>query len=197
VAWDTRATRAALLAAAVDEFSEHGFAGGRIERISSRAGVNRERIYSYFGGKEALFQEVLSEHLGVALDGTPLRGDGPPALGDFAGRYFDFTLEHPSLARLVFWEGLELEELVNTTGRCARAGALASAIRTALPPISDVAAQDLLLTIVTLCYGWRVSPNLTRVITSADPDHRHRRGVIVRTATLLAADAVTAASSSD
>ncbi|NJP82382.1 helix-turn-helix transcriptional regulator, partial [Streptomyces sp. AA8] len=55
MAWDTARTRQALLDAAVDEFAEHGFDGARIERIGTRAGVNKERIYQYFGNKQRLF----------------------------------------------------------------------------------------------------------------------------------------------
>ncbi|MDN5844225.1 MAG: TetR/AcrR family transcriptional regulator, partial [Alcaligenaceae bacterium] len=56
---DTERSQAAILAAARDEFTEHGFAGGRVERIAERAGVNKRLIYYYFGNKNDLFLSVL------------------------------------------------------------------------------------------------------------------------------------------
>jgi AcrR family transcriptional regulator len=55
MAWDTAKTKRLLLDAAVDEFAAHGPEGARIDRIAAAAGVNKERIYPYFGGKQQLF----------------------------------------------------------------------------------------------------------------------------------------------
>jgi AcrR family transcriptional regulator len=44
MAWDTERTKALLLAAATEEFSEKGLAGARVDRIAAAAGVNKERI---------------------------------------------------------------------------------------------------------------------------------------------------------
>jgi len=62
-------------------------------------------------------------------------------------------------------------------------------IRSALPALSEAAAEDLLLTIVTLCHAWVASPNVPLVITGP-PDEERRRASIVRTGELLAQDAV-------
>ena len=56
---DPRRTSAAVLAAAVKEFSEKGFGGARVNRIAARAKVNKRMLYHYFGGKEALYLAVL------------------------------------------------------------------------------------------------------------------------------------------
>jgi TetR/AcrR family transcriptional regulator, upper aerobic nicotinate degradation pathway regulator len=50
-----------VLEAAIDEFSEHGFAGARIERISQRAGTVDRMLYYYYGNKERLYQAVLGK----------------------------------------------------------------------------------------------------------------------------------------
>ncbi|MGX9902297.1 TetR family transcriptional regulator [Arthrobacter sp. SA17] len=49
MAWDIERTKALLLQAATAEFSEKGLAGARIDRIAAAAGINKERIYQYFG----------------------------------------------------------------------------------------------------------------------------------------------------
>lgn len=55
------ATAAAILGAAHAEFAEHGFAGGRVDRIAERAQVNKALIYHHYTSKEGLFLAVL-EH---------------------------------------------------------------------------------------------------------------------------------------
>ena len=55
------ATRDAILRAATKVFAKHGFAGGRIEMISTAAKSCDRMIYYYFGSKEALFIAVI-EH---------------------------------------------------------------------------------------------------------------------------------------
>lgn len=56
---DSRRTRLKLLNAARNEFAEKGLNGARVDRIASRAGVNKQLLYYYFGDKESLFVEVL------------------------------------------------------------------------------------------------------------------------------------------
>jgi AcrR family transcriptional regulator len=55
---DASRTRERLLYAALREFSAHGYAGGRLERIARRAGVDKRMIPYYFGNKAALFREL-------------------------------------------------------------------------------------------------------------------------------------------
>ena len=51
--------RDAILAAALEEFSGHGFAAARLEDVARRAGVAKGTIYLYFADKETLFQELI------------------------------------------------------------------------------------------------------------------------------------------
>lgn len=191
MAWDTDATREKILAAAIAEFSERGFSGARIHQISKSSGCNRERIYFYFGDKAQLFEAALTRQLATALDGLPVIGSGPAAIADFAGRYFDFSRSPPGLARLTFWEGLELGHPVGAEARALRSADKVAEIRRALPTASERAAEDLLLTIVTLCHAWASSPNVHLVITGA-ADEERRRVAIMRTSELLAHDAADA-----
>ena len=56
-------TRAKILKAARVEFSQHGFAGARIDRIVAAARTNPRMVYHYFGGKAQLYIEVLEDAL--------------------------------------------------------------------------------------------------------------------------------------
>src|SRR6201986_4279596 len=51
--------RDAILAAALDEFSNEGFAAARLDAVAKRAGVAKGTIYLYFADKESLFQELI------------------------------------------------------------------------------------------------------------------------------------------
>jgi AcrR family transcriptional regulator len=178
VAWDTERTRRLLLDAGAREFGSHGLAGARIDRVSREAGVNRERIYSYFGSKAGLFEAVLADRLDSALDKVSVVGEGPEAIGRFAGDYFDAIANDPLLARLVAWEGLERRDVVDVDDRSARAGRVAVRLRAALPGATPREIEDLFLTIVTLSYCWLIIPNLERVITGDAPHASRRRSAI-------------------
>ena len=54
-------TRAALLAAARDLFTERGFAATGRDDIAERAGVTRGALYHHFDSKEAVFRAVVLE----------------------------------------------------------------------------------------------------------------------------------------
>jgi len=51
--------RAAILAAALDVFSENGFAATRLDDVAQKAGVAKGTLYLYFPDKEALFEALL------------------------------------------------------------------------------------------------------------------------------------------
>src|SRR5215468_12282832 len=54
-------TRAAILKAALEEFSHEGVAGARTDEIARRAGVNKALLYYYFKDKEGLYSAALEE----------------------------------------------------------------------------------------------------------------------------------------
>ncbi len=57
----------AILKAALDVFSEHGFAAARLEDVASRAGVAKGTLYLYFPDKETLFERMLQSVAAPAL----------------------------------------------------------------------------------------------------------------------------------
>jgi AcrR family transcriptional regulator len=178
-------TRSKLLAAAVKEFSRHGFAGARIERISAAAGVNRERLYAYFGSKKGLFETVLNQRLAMALDAAEVRGSGPKAVADFAAAYFDACVATQDLPRLVTWEGMELDLPMGLDARERQARRKADDLAAAVGMTGEQAA-DVLLTVVTLCHGWVTGPHVARIIAGDETAHRRRREHVVGVARMLA-----------
>jgi TetR/AcrR family transcriptional regulator, mexJK operon transcriptional repressor len=59
-------SRAKIVAAAADVFLDQGFLGATMDQIASRADVSVQTVYSRFGSKEALFNEVVGELAGGA-----------------------------------------------------------------------------------------------------------------------------------
>jgi len=51
--------RAAILSAALEEFTARGYEGARLDDVAKRAGIAKGTIYLYFADKEALFQELV------------------------------------------------------------------------------------------------------------------------------------------
>jgi TetR/AcrR family transcriptional regulator len=80
-------TRQKVLTAAIDEFAAHGFAGGRVDRIAERGGVNKAMIYYHFSSKEGLHTAVL-EHLVMGMV-SQLRqsADAAESLEDLLSRF--------------------------------------------------------------------------------------------------------------
>lgn len=192
MAWDTERTKQLLLDAGTQEFSAHGLAGARIDRIAATAGVNKERIYQYFGKKEEFFGAVLESELTQVMDAVSLEGTGVEAVVDYAGRIFDYQREHPALPRLMFWEGMELGAPVAEESRARRCRRKIDNLTRAIPGIDRQDAREMLLTILTLVDSWEVLPNADCLFSGTqrrdDARHAARRSFI-----LLAVEAMTRA----
>lgn len=68
-------SRQKIVDAAINEFSEKGFDGSRVEDIAKRAGVSKALIYYNFDSKEAILAEILDgivSSLGEHLTSTYL-----------------------------------------------------------------------------------------------------------------------------
>lgn len=172
MAWDTERTRRRLLDAATAEFAEHGLAGARIDRIAQAAGVNKERIYQYFGKKDDLFAAVLDARLRASMDDVPMTGVGADAVGDYAGRLFDHHLADGVIPRLVFWEGLEGGGAAAANpARIAYQQEKLMRFQALMPGVDRAIAGELLLTIVSLVNAWPVLGQLDRLLLgSGDPE---------------------------
>jgi AcrR family transcriptional regulator len=58
---DAERSQAAILAAAMQEFAQHGLGGARMDAIAEKAQLNKRLIYYYFQDKDQLFQAVLEQ----------------------------------------------------------------------------------------------------------------------------------------
>lgn len=97
-------SRAAILQAAVREFSREGVAGARTDAIARAAGVNKALLYYYFKDKETLYGAVL-DHVFAGLKESiqeALDSDQPPRekLLAYVGAHFDYIASHPLYPRI-------------------------------------------------------------------------------------------------
>ncbi len=99
---DAERSRRQLLSAAFEEFAAKGYAGARVHEIAARAGVNKQLINYYFGGKEGLYRALQQEWLNRE---ATFHEPGKPA-ADVAERYTRELLADPRRARLMIWRGL-------------------------------------------------------------------------------------------
>jgi AcrR family transcriptional regulator len=101
---NAEATRERILEAALAEFSAHGIAGARVDRIAQAAKCNKNLIYIYFEDKETLFTTVLMKHLMRVHEEQPFTPDDLPG---YAAKLFDWAIANPDLMRLLAWCTLE------------------------------------------------------------------------------------------
>ncbi|MFJ3593955.1 TetR/AcrR family transcriptional regulator [Streptomyces sp. NPDC090231] len=167
---DAPPTKERLLAAAKEEFAAHGIAGARVDRIAELAGVNKERIYGYFGNKQKLFDAVVARALDELAEAVPLKAGDDPA--EYVGRVYDFHRDNPVLVRLFLWEGLHYRDGVLPDEERRRGHyeekivALAATFGTEASP--KVAAC--LLSLIGLAAWPNAVPQLARLIIGADTD---------------------------
>jgi AcrR family transcriptional regulator len=60
-------TRERLLESAQEIFARNGFAGASVDQIAEHAGYSKGAVYSNFNSKEALFLELLKDHMSREL----------------------------------------------------------------------------------------------------------------------------------
>src|SRR6266568_9129297 len=98
-------SRAAILKAAVGEFSREGVAGARTDAIARSAGVNKALLYYYFKDKEAIYRAVLDQVFGGvrAAIHQALSQDLPPReeLASYVCAHFDYIASNPLYPRIV------------------------------------------------------------------------------------------------
>lgn len=73
-------TMEAIIQGAAQEFSRHGFAGARMDRIAKKAGVNKASIYYHVGDKEKLYEQVLKtvfEKAGMRIEAKIKEAETP------------------------------------------------------------------------------------------------------------------------
>ena len=163
MARDAAATRARILAAAVGEFAEFGEAGARIDRIAESADANKRSIYVYFGNKDGLFDATLVHVIDTMTTEVPLTETDLPG---YAGRLFDYLLQHPEGWRLSMWRQLERPasgpDDSPIYARKIEAMHRSSVPNTGLPP------TDLIALVMALTVAWFINPTALLTADGAD-----------------------------
>ncbi|MGK9269437.1 TetR family transcriptional regulator [Williamsia muralis] len=184
MARDAEATRERILSAATDEFSAHGFAGGRVDRIAAKAHCNVRMIYAYYGGKSGLFDATLAAALRRMAENVPPR---PEDLAGWAGDVFDHHQRFPEVLRLSMWAQLERPEATAEPSQIYRDKALAVATDAAQP----LSAVDVLVFIYAIAQAWQLSPKgltgLDEYSTDGDGVAAHRQSVVTAVERMLQA----------
>ncbi|WFE53279.1 TetR family transcriptional regulator [Micromonospora sp. WMMD1155] len=191
---DVEGTKRKIFEAATVEFVAHGPDGTTIERIAKRAGVNKERVYNYYGSKSQLFAVVLRERFAATAEAVPLDATDPDAVGEFAGRLYDYSREHPEFVRLLMWEALshtgEVPDEDHRRNAYQRRSATIEAGQAAGRVTSAFAPEVLHVILLAIAAYWTVMPQVARMVTGTAAERRdeiaQRRADVVAAARRLA-----------
>ncbi|ENU81991.1 TetR family transcriptional regulator [Acinetobacter sp. ANC 4636] len=184
--WDTEGTKQKILDAAVSEFAKHGPDGTTIDKIAKIAGVNKERIYNYFGAKRELFDAVLRNELVKVAKLVPIQSISEQDLSEYAGRAYDYHCEHPELSRLLLWEGLIYDgEVPNEDIRRKNYDYKIQAVSEAQQQgkVTDsIEPSYLAFLILAIANSWFMLPQVARMFTPLEDmgNHEKRREMIIK-----------------
>jgi AcrR family transcriptional regulator len=107
---DPAGVRRDILSVAMEEFSQNGLSGARIDEIAARTRTSKRMIYYYFADKEGLYQRVLEEAYAKVRGGeSDLELDDlePIAALDKLCRFtFDHHRRNPAFIRMVMIENI-------------------------------------------------------------------------------------------
>ncbi|MCS3442343.1 TetR/AcrR family transcriptional regulator [Microbacterium phyllosphaerae] len=92
-------SRERIIAAAVDEFGEHGYDGSTIRSIATRADVDSALVHHYFGTKADLFAEAVGIPLRPDIDVPAIVAGPRDAVGERLVRYVLEAFEQPDIRR--------------------------------------------------------------------------------------------------
>ena len=93
-------TRARILDAALDVFSEHGFEGSSLQQIADRLDLTKAALYYYFRSKDELLEALVAPAIaGVEeiLDACSGEPDTPARRKEFMKEYLDYFLRQRRL----------------------------------------------------------------------------------------------------
>lgn len=112
--------RAAIIAAAMDEFIAQGFAATRLDDIAKRAGVAKGTIYLHFKDKESMFEELIRTAIVPMINrlwGTPPQPGASvrDMVEGFAKTFIEevATTRRGDLVRLIVAEGPRFPEVAD------------------------------------------------------------------------------------
>ncbi|HUA92671.1 MAG TPA: TetR/AcrR family transcriptional regulator [Terracidiphilus sp.] len=136
-------TRARILDAAINEFSDNGLAGARTDQIAAAAGVNKALLYYYFRSKDALYAaalETVAERVvaaSLAVMGSE-RSAGERLVG-FALNHFDRIHSQRAFQSLMQQEMMRLRE----GGESAVGPLIEKVFRPMMQPLKELLAEGM------------------------------------------------------
>ncbi|MFD5320753.1 TetR family transcriptional regulator [Streptomyces sp. NPDC127098] len=166
-------TKSRIMAAALAEFAEHGVAGARVDRIARNARANKESIYRYYGLKEELLEQVLSEYLRHNGDTVTPEAN---ALDEYVAGLFRHYRHDPRYLRLCLWEGMEGIGMRSDTAieeRRAHFADKLDAVRASqeagtVDPELD--PRHLMIVLLGMVNYWFAVPQIVRLLFDGEPD---------------------------
>ncbi|WP_338808808.1 TetR family transcriptional regulator [Agrobacterium leguminum] len=109
-----------ILSVAMEEFSQNGLSGARIDEIAARTRTSKRMIYYYFTDKESLYQRVLEEAYAKVRGGESDLGldDLEPvaALEKLCRFTFDHHRRNPAFIRMVMIENIHHGRHMQSSG---------------------------------------------------------------------------------
>lgn len=110
----------AIIAAALEEFFQQGFAAARLDAIAERAGIGKGTVYLYFDSKETLFEEAVRGVVLPVIDSIESVALAPQGSAEALLRAMITTFyrevvatERRRLLRLLIAEGSRFPRLVS------------------------------------------------------------------------------------
>lgn len=180
---DPEGKKQQLLEAALTEFAEYGLAGARMDRLARRADISAGLAYSFYGGKEELFDAVFDQIVELTIASIPIDADHLP---EYAASLYDGGIEHPDVVRFMTWYQLERGESAQrvavTEAMSQKMAAIAEAQRRGTVTSAMPAAMVLAL-VLGLANMWhQPSEDLRQLV----PEKERRQAVIDAVARLVA-----------
>ncbi len=161
---DPEAKRQQLLDAALTEFAAHGISGARMEQVAKRAGCSAGLAYTYFKGKDELFDAVYEQIVHTTVDNVPIDAADLPG---YAARLYDANQANPEVVRLIAWYRLERGEAAMATPLAVNATqSKIDAVRAAQSAgtVSDrFAAEELVALIQHISMPWSAIEPMDRM----------------------------------
>ncbi len=117
------ARREAFLSAAREVFQQKGFAEATLDDVIALSGGSRQTLYTLFGGKQGLFEALVTETCWSIFGGLTLETlasqSAEMVLTAVGVRYLEIVLSPPalSLSRLVVAEAARIPEIAETYWR--------------------------------------------------------------------------------
>ncbi len=167
---DAQRSRAAILDAAEELFSERGFGGTSLSDIGAAARLSRQTPSYFFGSKEQLYTKVLERLFAARQEATSAafapvhawcEGTGDlaslrAAFTDATEGYLDFLMGRPGFVRLVVREEVDGGERLRATPRASTAMRDAFSALRALPPdrgLRPFALDEAILLYIALTFA--------------------------------------------